>query len=106
MELKSNFTLLHDLVMIFPIKQPQKTSSGLVLPDTMDATSPVEGLVLEVGPGKINPKTGDVVPVPLQKGDRVFFVKHEGKVIKHSGDTFLVVPVTDILCKVVDHAPA
>jgi len=100
----NNFTLLHDLVMVFAVPKPKKADSGLIIPDSADSTAPSEGLVVAVGPGKYNAK-GDLIPVPLKNGDRVIFIKNAGREIKHEGASFVILPVTDILCKI-DRAAA
>lgn len=101
MKPKANFTLLHDLVMIYPIAKPKKTESGIYIPDVVEKndTAPIEGLVLAVGPGKAD-KKGDVVPLPVEAGDRVMFVKNAARVVTHSGESFLVVPISEVLCKI------
>lgn len=101
MKPKSNFTLLHDLVMIFPISPKMETESGIILHKSVEknSTAPVQGMVIACGPG-INDKKGNLIPMPVEVGDRVIFVKNAAKEIKYAGDTFLVVPTSEILCKV------
>ena len=96
---KSNFTLLHDLVMIFPTERAKKTEGGIIIKENIDPTAPVEGIVVAVGPGKLNKKE-ELIPVGLQVKDRVIFVRNAAKEIKYAGDVFLVVPVSEVLCKV------
>jgi chaperonin GroES len=98
---KANFTLLHDLVMVFPIPKPTTTASGLVIPDVVDknSTAPVDGVVLTVGPGKVD-KKGNLVPLPVKAGDRIIFVRQSAREISVNKDTFLVIPISEVLCKV------
>jgi chaperonin GroES len=99
MKIKTSFTLLHDLVMILPSAKVQETAGGLVLPVSIDATAPAEGVVLAVGPGKVD-KKGDLVPLPLKQGDKVIYIKNQGKELKQGGDTLIIIPVADVLCKI------
>ena len=99
MKPKTNFELLHDLVMIYPMPSTSKTAGGLIVTEKMDPTAPVDGVVVSAGPGRLN-KQDILIPMPVSVGDRVIFVKNNAKEIKHGGDTFLVVPTAEILCKV------
>jgi chaperonin GroES len=101
MKPKANFVLLHDLVMLYPIAKTTKTASGLIIPAIVEKndTAPIEGIVLAVGPGKAD-KKGEIVPLPVKAGDRVVFVKNAARVVTHDGESFLVVPISEILCKI------
>jgi len=94
-----NFTLLHDNVMLFPIPKNVKTAAGIILKDNIDATAPIEGFVVGAGPGKLK-KNGDLIPMQVKIGDRVIFVRSSAREVKHEGDVFLVVPVSEVLCVV------
>ena len=101
--MKTNLKLLHNYVLIFPVPKKTQSQAGLIIAGNLEPNAPIEGLVLEVGPGKYlesGPKKGTLIECPVQKGDHVFFVKGQSKEIKFEGDTFLVVPSEDILCKV------
>jgi len=99
MKPKTNFTLLRDLVMVYPVKAKKQTESGIIVTNITEPNVPIEGFVVAVGPGTTD-KKGNHVDVPVGVGDRVIFVKGEAKEVKHEGDTFLIIPSTDILCKV------
>jgi len=101
MKPKAKFTLLHDLVMIYPIVKSKNTASGIYIPDVVDKndTAPIEGMVVAVGPGKPN-KKGDIVPLSITVGDHVVFVKNAARVVSQSGESFLVVPVSEVLCTI------
>jgi chaperonin GroES len=99
MSLKSNFRLLRDLVMVYPIKAKEQTESGIIV-TAIDPTAPMEGFVLAVGPGKV--EDGKLVPVPVEYGDKIVFIKSDAREVKYEKDTFLVISAGDILCKVSD----
>ena len=96
---KPNFTLMHDYVMVYPVAKSKTTTNGIIITERTDPTAPIEGFVVGVGPGKQNVK-GEMVPILVQAGDRVIFIGNAGKIVKHEGDSFIVVPVSEILCKI------
>ena len=55
---------LHDRVLVEPLSAEEKTSGGIIIPDTAKE-KPQRGEVIAVGPGKdghqLTVKTGDVV---------------------------------------------
>ena len=72
------FSLLHDRVAVIGDEIPETTESGLIL--TGDAgQSPLRyGTVAVVGRGTRS-VTGEVVPVDVKEGDRVFFNRYSGQ---------------------------
>jgi len=72
---------LNDHIIIEPIKEGEKTKSGIYLPESADREKPQEGIVMAVGPGKLNEK-GERVPMSVKKGDRVLFTKYGPNEIK------------------------
>ena len=88
--MKSNFTLLRDLVMVLPLTE--KTSKGGIVVVSEDKTAPGKGVVLSVGP--------DVKDLTFK--DKVVYMRGEAREIKYEGDTILVVKQADILCKMID----
>lgn len=99
MKVKTNFNLLHDLVMILPTEKQQKTAAGIILTKAIDATAPVEGLVLTTGPGKRD-KKDNLIPMQVKAGDKVIFMRNAAKEVKYSGDTLLVISISEVLCTV------
>ena len=61
------FRPLHDRVVVRRIDADQKTSGGIIIPDTVQE-KPQEGEVIAIGPGARNER-GDLVPTEL-KGAR------------------------------------
>jgi chaperonin GroES len=87
---------LEDRVVIKVIEQEEKTSSGIVLPDTAKE-KPQKGTVIAVGPGKYNEDGDKLLPVPVKKGDVVVFAKYAGTEIKLNGEEYLVVRASDLI---------
>ena len=77
-------------VLIQPIEQESKTSSGLLLPETAKE-KPQTGLVVAVG---------DDEEIKLKVNDKVLFAKHSGTEFKMEGSEYLLLEANDVLAKV------
>ena len=86
---------LDDRVLVLRIEEEEKTSGGIVIPDTAKE-KPMEGKVIAVGPGKVDDK-GKRTPMELKKNDRVLFGKYAGNEIKIDGVEHLIMREDDIL---------
>jgi chaperonin GroES len=95
------FRPLHDRVVVRRIDQEQKTSGGIIIPDTAKE-KPQEGEIVAVGPGKRNEK-GDIVALDVKPGDRVLFGKWSGSEVKLDGEELLIMNESDIMA-VLDEA--
>lgn len=87
---------LADYVLIEPIKEEEKTKTGILLPDTAEKERPEQGRVIAVGPGKKNSK-GDVIKLEVKEGDRVLFTKYGPNEIKVEDKEYLITKEEDIL---------
>src|SRR5215471_16979516 len=67
------FRPLHDRVVIKRIEAEEKTSGGIIIPDTAKE-KPQEGEVIAVGPGGRD-ESGKLIPIDVKVGDRVLFGK-------------------------------
>ena len=65
------FRPLHDRVVIRRVNADEKTSGGIIIPDTAKE-KPMEGEVLAVGPGAATIQ-GQLVPLDVKEGDRILF---------------------------------
>ncbi len=90
---------LEDRVVIEQIEAEEKTSGGIVLPDTAKE-KPQRGRVLAVGPGKML-DSGERSPIGLTEGDEVLFGKYSGTDIKVDGHEIKILRESDILAKIV-----
>src|SRR5215467_8797772 len=89
---------LEDRVVIKQIEAEEKTSGGIVLPDTAKE-KPQKGEVLAVGPGKLL-DSGERAEIGVKEGDVVLFGKYSGTDIKVDGQEIKILRETDILAKV------
>jgi chaperonin GroES len=87
---------LSDHILIEPIKQEEKTKSGILLPDTAEKERPEQGKVIAVGPGK-KLSSGKIIPLEVKVGDKVLFTKYGPNEIKIDGKEYLIAKEEDIL---------
>ncbi|MCU0573786.1 MAG: co-chaperone GroES [Syntrophobacteraceae bacterium] len=86
---------LHDRVIVKRLEEEEKTSGGIIIPDTAKE-KPQQGKVIAVGKGRILEK-GEVVPLVVKDGDRVLFSKYAGTEVKVDGEELLIMREDDIL---------
>src|ERR1700746_1678143 len=89
------FRPLHDRVVLKRIEAEEKTSGGIIIPDTAKE-KPQEGEVVALGPGGRD-ETGKLIPIDLKAGDRVLFGKWSGTEVKIDGVDYLVMKESDIM---------
>ena len=83
-------------ILIEPIKEEEKTKSGILLPDTAEKERPEQGKVIAVGPGERD-KQGKVIPSEVKPGDKVLFTKYGPTEIKVDNKEYLIAKEEDIL---------
>ena len=86
---------LSDRVLVVGIEEKEKTTGGIIIPDTAKE-KPQEGKVVAVGPGKCD-ENGKRIPLEVKKNDRVLFSKYAGNEIKIDGVEHLIMREDDIL---------
>ena len=89
------FKPLHDRVLIEVLDSNEKTSGGIIIPDTAQE-KPMEGEVLEVGSGARD-ESGKLVPLDVKKGDKILFGKWSGTEVKMNGEEYLIMKESDIM---------
>jgi len=89
------FRPLHDRVLVRRVEQEEKTSGGIIIPDTAKE-KPMEGEVIAVGPGGRD-ETGKLIPIDVKSGDRVLFGKWSGTEVKIDGEELLIMKESDIM---------
>jgi chaperonin GroES len=86
---------LGDRVVVLRVDEEQKTSGGIIIPDTAKE-KPQRGKVIAVGSGKTNDK-GERIALDVKEGDQVLFGKYAGNEIKIDGKEHLIMHEDDIL---------
>lgn len=94
---KSSSTLipLGDRVVVERAESEQKTSGGILLPDSAK-DKPARGVVVSVGEGKLTDK-GVRHPLQVKPGDKVVFTSYAGESFKVGDDELLLMREDDIL---------
>ena len=90
-----HFRPLHDRVVVRRIEAEEKTSGGIIIPDTAKE-KPQEGEVVAVGPGTRD-DSGSLVELSVKAGDRILFGKWSGTEVKIDGEDLLIMKESDIL---------
>jgi chaperonin GroES len=91
----TKFRPLHDRVVVRRLDAEEKTSGGIIIPDTAKE-KPMEGEVVAVGPGARD-EQGQLVPPDVRAGDRVLFGKWSGTEVRIEGEELLVMKEADIM---------
>ena len=89
------FRPLHDRVLIKVLDSEEKTSGGIIIPDTTKE-KPQEGEVVAVGPGAKN-EDGKLTPMDVKNGDIVLFGKWSGTEVKIDGKEYSIMKESDIM---------
>ena len=89
------FRPLHDRVLIKVLDSEEKTSGGIIIPDTAKE-KPQEGEVVAVGPGAIS-EAGKLTPMDVKVGDVVLFGKWSGTEVKIDGQEYSIMKESDIM---------
>ena len=77
-----------DKVIVKPKAEEEKTSGGIILPDTAKE-KPHECTVIAVGPGKVL-ENGDRKPMSVKEGDTVIYSKYGGTEVTVEGEEYMI----------------
>ena len=89
------FRPLHDRELIKDLDSEEKTSGGIIIPDTAKE-KPQEGEVVAVGPGAKS-EDGKIVSMDVEVGDIVLFGKWSGTEIKIDGTEYSIMKESDVM---------
>lgn len=92
---KSKIQPLGDRVLVEPLEAEDKTSGGIIIPDTAKEKQQ-RGKVVAVGKGRIN-EEGKVTPLEVKAGDQVVYGRYTGSEIKMGANDYLIIKEDDIL---------
>ena len=89
------FRPLHDRVLVRRVEEEEKTSGGVIIPDTAKE-KPMQGEVLAIGDGHRS-EDGKITPLDVKVGDRILFGKWSGTEVKMDGEELLIMKESDIM---------
>ena len=86
---------LHDRVMVRRVEEDERSSGGIIIPDTAKE-KPMQGKVVAVGAGARD-DNGKVVPLDVKKGDTILFGKWSGTEVTVKDEELLIMKESDIM---------
>ena len=89
------FRPLHDRVLVRRLDSEEKTTGGIIIPDTAQE-KPQEGEIIAAGPGGRD-ESGKRTPLDVKKGDRILFGKWSGTEVKVDGDELLIMKESEVM---------
>ena len=89
---------LEDRVVVEPVNAEEKTTGGILLPDTAQQ-KPQRGKVVAVGPGKFR-DDGKRTALSVKTGDEILYGKYSGNDVEVDGKELKILRESDILAKV------
>jgi chaperonin GroES len=90
-----DFRPLHDRVLVRRLAQEEKTTGGIIIPDTAKE-KPQEGEVLAVGSGT-RTEDGKLHALDVKVGDKILFGKWSGTEVKMDGEEYIIMKESDIM---------
>ena len=96
-KLKVELQPLDDRIVVRRLEAEEKTSGGIVLPDTAKE-KPQRGEVVTTGPGKLL-DSGKRAALEVKAGDTVLFGKYSGTEVKVHGEELIIMRESDVLAK-------
>ncbi|MCK9302249.1 MAG: co-chaperone GroES [Bacteroidales bacterium] len=85
-----NIRPLADRVLVEPAAADQRTSGGIIIPDTAKE-KPQKGVVVAVGNGKKDE------PMTVKVGDNVLYGKYAGTELNFNGKDYMIMRESDIV---------
>ena len=86
---------IQDRILVKREDAEEKTSGGIIIPETSQE-KPSKGTVMAVGDGARDEK-GNIIPMTLKVGDKIFFTKWGGTEIKIDNEDLLIMKESDVL---------
>ena len=91
----TKITPLGDRVVLKRVEAEEKTSGGIILPDSAKE-KPREGTVVAIGAGRVL-KNGERAAMSVKVKDRVIFSSYAGTEVNVEGEEFIVLSEDEIL---------
>lgn len=81
-------TPLHDRIVVLEDKADEISQGGIIIPGQAQK-KPATGTVISHGPGKY--VDAQLVPVTVNDGDKIVFVKHQGDMVEVDGVEYRII---------------
>ena len=86
---------LHDRVLVRRVESDEKTSGGLIIPESAKE-KPAEGVIVAAGEGA-RKDSGELITMSVNEGDKILFGKWSGTEVTIDGEELLIMKESDIL---------
>ena len=86
---------LHDRVLVRRVESDEKTSGGLIIPESAKE-KPAEGIIVAAGEGA-RKDSGELIAMSGSEGDKILFGKWSGTEVTIDGEELLIMKESDIL---------
>jgi chaperonin GroES len=86
---------LHDRVLVRRVESDEKTSGGLIIPESAKE-KPAEGVIVAAGEGA-RKDSGELIAMSVKEGDKILFGKWSGTEVTIDGEELLIMKESDIL---------
>ena len=86
---------LHDRVLVRRVESDEKTSGGLIIPESVKE-KPAEGVIVAAGEGA-RKYSGELIAMSVNEGDKILFGKWSGTEVTIDGEELLIMKESDIL---------
>lgn len=96
---KTSIKPLGARVVVQPISAEEKSSSGIIIPDTASKEKPQKGKVIAVGDGRKTDE-GKIIPMHVKVGDTVIFKKYAPTEIEIEKEELYILDEEDILATI------
>ena len=87
-----NIKPIGERVLIKPVKEEEKTTGGIYIPETAKEKKK-QGVVVEIG------TSSDDNELPVQKGDLILYTGYNTDDLEMNGEKFLIIDISDIIAK-------
>jgi chaperonin GroES len=85
---------LDDRIIIKQLEAEEKTTGGIILPDTAKE-KPQVGKVIETGPGKLL-DNGKRAKMTVKKKDEVVYARYGGSEVEVDGEKYMILRESDV----------
>ena len=85
---------LDDRIVIKQSEAEERTSGGIILPDTAKE-KPQIGKVVEIGPGKLL-ENGKRAKMSVKKKDEVIYARYGGNEVEIDGEKYVILRESDV----------
>ena len=86
---------LHDRVLVRRVESDEKTSGGLIIPESSKEKA-AEGIIVAAGEGA-RKDSGELIAMSVSEGDKILFGKWSGTEVTIDGEELLIMKESDIL---------